>query len=228
MRATEHILLESDVRTGTNICPDVVAVRVENHAKNPNAPSSGFRDDIVIERYEVRYFRSDGRGTEGVDVPFRISGNLAFEIIGEAAENVPIEVVRRQAKLEPPLSQLVDGGGGFIVTFNPPDTLKVLEAVQQQGLQDRVKWGCSTPCNTDFLANALGSAWNEKLFVNAELKDYKLCRLGDVGEIVVDLFEPESERKRGVIGLGEPPVISPGAAPARLLAMSFSAGESAP
>jgi xanthine dehydrogenase YagR molybdenum-binding subunit len=49
-------------------------------------------------------------------------------------------------------------------------------------------------------------------FVNSELKDYKLCRLGDIGEIVVHLHEPESERARGVIGLGEPPVISPGAA----------------
>ncbi|MCI0356946.1 MAG: xanthine dehydrogenase family protein molybdopterin-binding subunit [Planctomycetaceae bacterium] len=48
--------------------------------------------------------------------------------------------------------------------------------------------------------------------LNAELKDYKLARLGDVGEIVVSLYEPESERSRGVIGLGEPPVISPGAA----------------
>ena len=50
------------------------------------------------------------------------------------------------------------------------------------------------------------------LFVNADLANYKLCRLGDVGEIVVAFYEPESERKRGVVGLGEPPVISPGAA----------------
>jgi xanthine dehydrogenase YagR molybdenum-binding subunit len=49
-------------------------------------------------------------------------------------------------------------------------------------------------------------------FVNADLANYKLCRIGDVGEIVVELYEPESERSRGVIGLGEPPVISPGAA----------------
>ncbi|MEX2173383.1 MAG: xanthine dehydrogenase family protein molybdopterin-binding subunit [Pirellulaceae bacterium] len=49
-------------------------------------------------------------------------------------------------------------------------------------------------------------------FVNCELKDYKLARLGDIGEIVVKFYEPESERSRGVIGLGEPPVISPGAA----------------
>ncbi len=50
------------------------------------------------------------------------------------------------------------------------------------------------------------------VFLNAELADYKLPRLGDVGEIVVDLYEPDEERARGVIGLGEPPVISPGAA----------------
>ena len=48
-------------------------------------------------------------------------------------------------------------------------------------------------------------------FVNADLANYKLARLGDIGEIVVDLYE-ESERTRGVIGLGEPPAISPKAA----------------
>lgn len=49
-------------------------------------------------------------------------------------------------------------------------------------------------------------------FLNAELSDYKLPRLGDVGDIVVEFWQPESEYKRGVVGLGEPPVISPGAA----------------
>jgi xanthine dehydrogenase YagR molybdenum-binding subunit len=49
-------------------------------------------------------------------------------------------------------------------------------------------------------------------FVNADLANYKLCRLGDIGEFVVEFHDPESERKRGVIGLGEPPVIAPGAA----------------
>ncbi len=49
-------------------------------------------------------------------------------------------------------------------------------------------------------------------FLNAEIADYKLPRLGDVGELVVEIYEPEEERARGVIGLGEPPVIGPGAA----------------
>jgi xanthine dehydrogenase YagR molybdenum-binding subunit len=49
-------------------------------------------------------------------------------------------------------------------------------------------------------------------FLNAAIADYRLPRLGDIGELVVEIYEPDSQRDRGVIGLGEPPVISPGAA----------------
>jgi xanthine dehydrogenase YagR molybdenum-binding subunit len=49
-------------------------------------------------------------------------------------------------------------------------------------------------------------------YINADLANYKLPRIGDIGEIVVELHQPDSEYNRGVIGLGEPPVIAPGAA----------------
>lgn len=49
-------------------------------------------------------------------------------------------------------------------------------------------------------------------YINADLQNYKLPRIGDIGEIVVEMYQPDSEYSRGVIGLGEPPVISPGAA----------------
>ncbi len=49
-------------------------------------------------------------------------------------------------------------------------------------------------------------------FLNANLRDYKLARIGDIGELVVEFYEPDSEYGRGVVGLGEPPVISGGAA----------------
>ena len=49
-------------------------------------------------------------------------------------------------------------------------------------------------------------------FLNCEIADYRLPRLGDIGELVVHFYEPASEYQRGVVGLGEPPVISPGAA----------------
>jgi branched-chain amino acid transport system substrate-binding protein len=68
---------------------------------------------------------------------------------------------------------LVDSAGpdgSVVLNFTPPEALVILQAVQKLGLEDRVKsWGCSTPCNTDFLAKALGPKWDHKLFVNAEL-----------------------------------------------------------
>jgi len=65
------------------------------------------------------------------------------------------------------------GPNGWVdLAFTPPDALPVLQAAQKLGLEDRVKgWGCSSTCNTDFLAKALGPKWNHKLFVNAELAD---------------------------------------------------------
>jgi xanthine dehydrogenase YagR molybdenum-binding subunit len=55
-------------------------------------------------------------------------------------------------------------------------------------------------------------------FLNADLENYKLPRIGDIGEIVVEIYESEGERNRGVIGNGEPPVVSPGAALANAVA----------
>jgi hypothetical protein len=116
--------ITSDVRLSNgNVCPDTATLRVENHAKNPQGPTTGFRGDMTIERYEVRYFRSDGRNTEGVDVPYRITGALAQEIQEEAAATVSLEIVRRQAKLEPPLANLAGGGQAAVVTMFAEVTL---------------------------------------------------------------------------------------------------------
>ncbi|MCH7987708.1 MAG: xanthine dehydrogenase family protein molybdopterin-binding subunit, partial [Planctomycetes bacterium] len=49
-------------------------------------------------------------------------------------------------------------------------------------------------------------------FINADMENYKLPRIGDIGELIVHMYEPDSEYDRGVVGLGEPPVISCGAA----------------
>ena len=49
-------------------------------------------------------------------------------------------------------------------------------------------------------------------YINADLRNYKLPRIGDIGELVAIMYQPDSEYERGVIGLGEPPVIAPGAA----------------
>ncbi len=49
-------------------------------------------------------------------------------------------------------------------------------------------------------------------YINADMENYKLPHIGDVGELVVEMYQPDEQYNRGVVGLGEPPVISTGAA----------------
>ncbi len=67
------------------------------------------------------------------------------------------------------LVQAAGDGGGVVLDFIPPEALKVLQGAEQQGLIDKVKWACATPCNDASVAAALGPAWNDKLGINAEL-----------------------------------------------------------
>lgn len=89
--------------------------------------------------------------------------------ITQLTENVPINDANSVA-----LKEVDDAGpnGAVVLNFTPPEALVILQAAQKLGLENRVKaWACSTPCNTDFLAQSLGSKWDGKFFVNAELAD---------------------------------------------------------
>ena len=75
--------------------------------------------------------------------------------IVQLTENVPISDANSVA-----IKEVDDAGpnGAVILNFTPPEALIILQAAQKLGLEDRVKmWGCSTPCNTDFLATSLGT-----------------------------------------------------------------------
>ena len=48
--------------------------------------------------------------------------------------------------------------------------------------------------------------------LNNNMEFYKLAGIGDIGELVVHMMTGPGYDERGVVGLGEPPVISPGAA----------------
>jgi branched-chain amino acid transport system substrate-binding protein len=82
-------------------------------------------------------------------------------------ENVPITNASGVALKE---AQAAGPEGVVLLTFTPPDALVILQAAQKLGLINRVKaWTCASPCDTDFLAKALGPKWLGKLFVHAEL-----------------------------------------------------------
>jgi branched-chain amino acid transport system substrate-binding protein len=85
---------------------------------------------------------------------------------GAFLENVPIT---DGAAIAQKLVQAAGDGGGVVLSFTPPEGLKILQAAEQLGLVNKVKWSWNTPGNDASVVQALGPAWNGKLGVNAEL-----------------------------------------------------------
>jgi branched-chain amino acid transport system substrate-binding protein len=81
-------------------------------------------------------------------------------------ENVPIA---DPASLAQAIVAQAGDGGAVVLDFTPPEGVKILQAVAQQGLIDKVKWGSSTPLNDTSVPPALGKQWDNKMFINAEL-----------------------------------------------------------
>jgi xanthine dehydrogenase YagR molybdenum-binding subunit len=50
------------------------------------------------------------------------------------------------------------------------------------------------------------------MMLNPDMEMYKLAGAADIPEIVVVAYEPQDQKDRGVIGVGEPPTISTAAA----------------
>jgi hypothetical protein len=103
--------LISDIASTEGVFNDNVTITLQNLSKNPSIPAPGAFNDVVVERYQIRYVRSDGHNAEGVDVPFSISGGLSTLIPAGGTGSVSFTVVRHQAKFEPPLVNIGSAGG---------------------------------------------------------------------------------------------------------------------
>jgi hypothetical protein len=65
---------------------------------------------VTFTRYRVEYSRSDGRNTPGVDVPFPIDSAITFTVPADNTATASFELVRNDAKKEPPLRDLRTSG----------------------------------------------------------------------------------------------------------------------
>ena len=102
--------LASDVLTNGGIFADVghvemlLALKDPGSANTPAKPTS--MNSITVNRYRVEFLRSDGRNTEGVDVPYAFDGATTFTVTDEDGGIADFTLVRVQAKLEAPLMAL--------------------------------------------------------------------------------------------------------------------------
>lgn len=110
LQGNDSTVVFSDVRKNDLVYPDFVTITVKASLLDPkpiNGPSQ--YNDIMLTKYVVTYLRSDSVfPEEGVTVPYHFEGSLSQLLPIGTNVSFPLMIVRDSAKLEPPLSYLVD------------------------------------------------------------------------------------------------------------------------
>jgi hypothetical protein len=108
-------ILQSDVLTHGGVFEDPGQVTIHLVPKDiSQAPTSN--NSVIFDHYRVQFRRTDGRNVEGVDVPYAFEGAITFTVPPSGAATASFSLVRAQAKLEPPLITLDNGGGSIVIS----------------------------------------------------------------------------------------------------------------
>ena len=107
--------LQSDVLTDGGIYEDFGSVILRVELKDATSPS-GPTNSVTVTRYHVSFRRSDGRNTQGVDVPYAFDGGATATITAGGTQPLRFVLVRAQAKTESPLAALRGGGGSIFIS----------------------------------------------------------------------------------------------------------------
>ncbi len=159
---------------------------------------------------------------EAVDGKIQVKGNPAKSMTWKAAcQKIGVKPIEAMGTNNPkqPMGLISQGVGGVQIADVSVDIetgvvkLNRLVAVQDCGLIINPKTAESQVYGACIMS-ICGALFEERLmcektgrFVNADMEFYKLAGIADIGEIVVHLDINEEHDKRGVIGLGEPPVV---------------------
>ncbi|MFB3923382.1 MAG: xanthine dehydrogenase family protein molybdopterin-binding subunit [Terriglobia bacterium] len=149
------------------------------------------------------------------------SKSLAWK---QACAKLGVKSIQVTGKNPGPCSLGSSGVGGVQIADVSVDTetgivkMNKLVAAQDCGLILDLKTA-ESQCYGAMIMGITYSLFEEKIMdaqtgrmVNPNMEFYKLAGIGDIGELVVHMMTGPGYDERGVIGLGEPPVISPGAA----------------
>ena len=108
-------LVERSVNGETILVPttfnDIGQVLMSLILKDPGqsgiVASPSALNQVTITRYRVEYRRTDGRRTQGVDVPYTFDSAVTFTVPTEGSIEAGFEIVRHTAKQEAPLAALI-------------------------------------------------------------------------------------------------------------------------
>ncbi len=181
--------------------------------KEAVAPALGVTGD-ANPQIESRFARLAVK----VDFSRQMSWRQACNKLGARS----ISVVGRQP--QPEGGKLADSGVGGVQmadvsvdTETGVVTLNKMVAVQDCGLVINLK-AAESQVYGALVMGISQALWEERIYdeasgklLNADMEFYQLSGIGDIGELVVHVMTGVYD-ERGVIGLGEPPVISPGPA----------------
>jgi len=110
------VLKTTDTGGGTVVADTAAATfRVQSLDPAPVMGASPYYD-VMLDRYTVSYARTDGKNNPGVDVPYPFEGSMSTLVPLGGTATVSFVLVREVAKLEPPLSRLVDLGAEVVLT----------------------------------------------------------------------------------------------------------------
>jgi hypothetical protein len=115
LRSDVITLVERQVNGQTVQVPtvfdDVGRVTMRLILKDPGEPGSPAApselNTVTFSRYRVTYRRTDGRNTQGVDVPYAFDSAVTFTIPTNGDASAGFTLVRHTAKMEAPLQVLV-------------------------------------------------------------------------------------------------------------------------
>jgi xanthine dehydrogenase YagR molybdenum-binding subunit len=142
----------------------------------------------------------------------------------DACAKLQVKTVQATGKNPGPCKLGDSGVGGAQIADVSVDTetglvkINKMIAVQDCGLIIDMKTA-ESQCLGALTMGITYSLFEEKIMdqatgrmLNNNMEFYKLAGIGDIGELVVHMMTGPGYDERGTIGLGEPPVVSPGAA----------------
>ncbi|MCS6953909.1 MAG: xanthine dehydrogenase family protein molybdopterin-binding subunit [Bryobacterales bacterium] len=159
---------------------------------------------------------------EAVDGRIQVRGNPAKSLTWKAAcQKLGVKPIVEMGRNDPknPMGMISQGVGGIQIADVSVDVetgvvkLNRLVAVQDCGLIINPKTAESQVYGACIMS-ICGALFEERImcqqtgrFLNADMEFYKLAGIDDIGEIIVHLDITPEHDARGVIGLGEPPVV---------------------